>query len=57
MTGFDVKVDALKDFISTFKASLDVRLWHKLVKEELKELQEETVGTAEHLKEFIDVLY
>jgi hypothetical protein len=57
MTGYDVKVDALKEFISTFKASLDVRLWHKLIEEELKELQEETVGTAEHLKEFIDVCY
>jgi hypothetical protein len=47
----------LHEFIYTFKASLDPRLWLKLIKEELGEAQAETIGTAAHLKEIADLLY
>jgi len=49
--------ECLKEFILTFKASLDVRLWYKLIKEEYAELQAETFGTVEHLKEVADLMY
>jgi|TARA_R110000796_G_scaffold30266_4_gene80981 hypothetical protein len=49
--------ECLQEFIYTFKASLDPRLWLKLIKEELKEAQAETIGTAAHLKEIADLLY
>ena len=49
--------ECLEDFIVTFKASLDPRLWVTLTREELKELQDEKVGTVEHLKEVADLLY
>ena len=49
--------ECLEEFIITFKASLDPRLWVTLTREELKELQDEKVGTVEHLKEVADLLY
>ena len=49
--------ECLQEFIYTFKASLDPRLWLKLIKEELEEAQAETTGTAAHLKEIADLLY
>ena len=49
--------ECLEEFILTFKASLDPRLWVTLIREELKELQDEKVGTVEHLKEVADLLY
>lgn len=47
----------VREFIKTFKASLDLRLWVKLVREELKEFNESLCGSAEMLKEIADVLY
>jgi hypothetical protein len=49
--------ECLEEFIMTFKASLDPRLWVKLIKEESKELRDEKPGTVEHLKEAADLLY
>lgn len=49
--------EALQEFISSFGASVDPRLWASLVDEELKELYKETPNTAEHLKEYADLLY
>lgn len=48
---------ALAEFMSAFGASLDPRLWIKLVDEELKELYAEVPNTQEHLKELSDLLY
>ncbi len=49
----------LQEFIKTFGASLDMRLWYKLVQEELAELDEamQKANKAETLKELCDVLY
>lgn len=49
----------LKQFISTFEASVDPRLWMKLVEEETKELEEALEGTSrrEILKETTDLMY
>lgn len=47
----------LLEFIKTFGGSTDMRLWVKLVEEELKELYAEVPGTKEHLKEFADLIY
>lgn len=44
-------------FIKAFNGSLDPRLWIKLINEELEELNAESIGTAEHLKELCDLLY
>tara|TARA_R110002153_G_scaffold12478_5_gene46486 strand:+ start:2484 stop:2957 length:474 start_codon:yes stop_codon:yes gene_type:complete len=44
-------------FMKAFGASLDPRMWVKLVDEEMSELSAETPGTAAHLKELCDVLY
>jgi hypothetical protein len=49
--------ECLEDFIITFKASLDPRLWIKLIREESAELLAEEPGTADHLKEAADLLY
>lgn len=47
------------EFIRTFDASVDMKLWIKLLEEETKELKEALEGTdREHvLKEAADVLY
>jgi len=47
------------EFIRVFKASLDLRLWVKLVKEELQEYQIAFTGgdREEMLKEIADVIY
>jgi predicted HAD superfamily Cof-like phosphohydrolase len=49
----------LQEFIKAFGASLDARLWYKLVKEELDELKEamDKDDKANTLKELCDVLY
>ena len=49
----------LTEFIKTFKGSLDIRLWFKLIKEELAELKEAIAANdkVEMLKEFSDLLY
>lgn len=47
----------LKEFIHTFKGSLDLRLWMTLIEEELVELRAEDYGTPAHLKELCDVMY
>lgn len=49
--------EALANFMSAFGASLDPRLWLKLVDEELTELYAEVPNTQEHLKELSDLLY
>ena len=49
--------ECLEEFIMTFKASLDPRLWVRLVEEESAELAAEKPGTAEHLKEAADLMY
>lgn len=49
--------ECLEDFIVIFGASLDPRLWLKLIKEETEELLDEKPGTEEHLKEAADLLY
>ena len=50
---------ALRDFIVTFGASLDPRLWAKLIKEELQECSEAAMGDdkAAYLKEVADLAY
>lgn len=45
------------EFMKAFGASLDPRVWVKLVDEELNELYKEKPNTPEHLKELCDVLY
>lgn len=49
----------LQEFIKTFGASLDMRLWYKLVQEELAELEDamKKANKADTLKELCDVLY
>lgn len=49
----------LKEFISTFEASLDPRLWIKLVEEETKEVLEALEDTNKEalLKEVSDLMY
>lgn len=56
---FDAKLEYTAEFIRIFDASLDIKLWVKLLKEELDELQESLQETdREHvLKETADVLY
>lgn len=49
--------DAVIDFIRTFDASLDFKVWLKLIQEEFIEVQQETKGTAAHLKEVADLVY
>lgn len=44
-------------FMKAFGASLDPRMWVKLIDEEMTELYAETLGTSAHLKELCDVLY
>jgi phosphoribosyl-ATP pyrophosphohydrolase len=50
---------SLKEFIVTFGASVDVRLWFKLVQEEMDELKAELAhGNKEAgLKEMADLMY
>lgn len=52
-------LDKLRDFISSFRASLDFRLWLKLVQEEAAELEEalEKKDKEEILKEATDLRY
>jgi hypothetical protein len=45
------------EFIRTFKASLDLRLWVKLMREELKEFNESVYDSENALKEIADLLY
>ena len=45
------------DFIQAFGASLDPRVWIKLIDEELGELYKEIPKTEGHLKELCDLLY
>lgn len=47
------------EFIRVFKASLDLRLWVKLIKEELQEYREASLNNdrEEMLKEIVDLLY
>lgn len=49
----------LKEFIKTFEASLDPRLWVKLIKEEMEETKEAlALGVREDvLKEVTDLMY
>lgn len=53
------ELEMLKEFIRTFKASLDPRLWTKLVKEEAEELEEalNSKSRGEVLKELADLIY
>lgn len=44
-------------FMKAFGASLDPRMWVKLIDEEMSELSAETPRTSAHLKELCDVLY
>jgi hypothetical protein len=45
------------EFIRTFKASLDLRLWVKLIQEELSEYNASIYGSENMLKEIADLLY
>lgn len=56
---FKAEIDYPAEFIRTFDASVDMKLWIKLLEEETKELKEALEGTdREHvLKEAADVLY
>ena len=45
------------DFIQAFGASLDPRVWIKLIDEELGELYKEIPKTEGHLNELCDLLY
>lgn len=51
----------LQEFISTFEASLDPRVWAGLIREEMKELQEELdrepISRVKLLKELTDLMY
>jgi hypothetical protein len=49
----------LREFIKTFKGSLDPRLWIKLIKEETAEYDEAVVNNdrVEMLKEACDIMY
>lgn len=53
--------DMLKEFIEVFDASMDARLWMKLVEEErnelLFELDQLPIDKVKTLKEFADMLY
>jgi len=49
--------EKVAEFIVSFGASLDPRVWIKLIDEELAELYKEKPNTAEHLKELGDLLY
>jgi predicted HAD superfamily Cof-like phosphohydrolase len=53
------ELEMLKEFIRSFKASLDPRLWVKLIKEESDELEEalNSKSREEVLKELADLLY
>jgi len=53
----DLPEDCIEEFILTFKASIDPRLWVKLMEEEYAELSAEKIGTKEHLKEAADLMY
>ena len=54
MTEYEIRItpeeQMLKEFIQTFKGSLDLRLWMNLIEEELVELRAEDYGTAAHLR-------
>lgn len=56
---FQANLDYPAEFIRVFDASVDLKLWVKLLEEETKELKEALEGTdREHvLKEAADVLY
>ena len=45
------------EFMQAFGASLDPRMWIKLIDEELAELYKEQPRTPNHLKELCDLLY
>ena len=55
----DTEWEMLEEFIRTFKASLDPRLWIKLIKEEVEEYDEahKVDDRIEMLKEIADVIY
>ena len=57
----DTTINNLREFIKTFEASLDPRLWMKLIKEETQELAEELhakkINRAKVLKEATDLMY
>lgn len=55
----DLVGSMLKEFISSFEASLDPRLWLKLVEEEQAELEEalESESAVDILKEMTDLMY
>jgi predicted HAD superfamily Cof-like phosphohydrolase len=59
MNEIDDDLLMLEEFIKTFKASLDPRLWIKLIEEETAELEEalNSKSREEVLKEIADVLY
>lgn len=57
----DTTLNSLKEFITSFGASLDPRLWANLIREETKELQAEldadTPDREKVLKEASDLMY
>lgn len=61
MVEYENMEEMLVEFISSFNASLDPRLWLKLIKEEhgelLFELAQVPMDKAKVLKEFSDLLY
>ncbi len=59
MTHEEIQINALTEFISKFRASLDPRVWLKLIDEESNELEAELDGGDKEriLKELCDLRY
>lgn len=57
----DITIDCLREFILTFRASLDPRVWANLIKEETAELRVELQSANRNrvkiLKEATDLMY
>lgn len=54
-----ILADCLREFFTSFRASLDPRVWYNLIKEEHEELKEalEEGGRENILKEMSDLMY
>jgi len=57
MTKEETMTLSVAEFIKVFDASLDFKVWYKMVQEEFAELLAEEPKTAEHLKELTDLAY
>lgn len=57
MTKEDTRVQSVAEFIKVFDASMDFKIWYKMIQEEFTELLAEEPNTVEHLKELTDLAY